>query len=338
MHKKIITAVFGAVLAVTSLLLYISSGINATANDYALHKNIPLPDEITIDYANWNFLSLVIHEKGWLDKEFGKHDVKINWIFNPGGNKAMEYLLSGSADIAAAADICPLISSINGNDIKTVYVIENNQQAILANKSSNINHITDLKGKNVAVTPVTQPYAFMLKSFEAAGLDVKEVNIVPLQHNDGKNQLIIGSVEGWSAPDPFWTQAEIYGARVIYTNKQFNGTNVLNVRNEFLKKYPEAIYKVIGVYEKARKWSQENPDDFIALIEKRTKVAPDLTNIMINKKNFNVGAVDNTAIRSLIGSGKVFQKAGIIKEDVDIEKAVKNIYDNSYYKEFTKRL
>lgn len=297
-----------------------------------------LPEEITIDYANWNPLSLIIHERGILDEEFKNDNVKINWVFNPGGNKAMEFLLSKSADIASSADICVLLSTINGNPIKSVMVVDYREYVILSKPGSELKSLEDLKGKNVAITPATAPYAFTLKALDRAGINFKDIKIIPLQHTDGKNQLLRGSVDAWSGGDPNWAQAELEGAKPLYLNRDFNEPNVLSVRKEFLEQYPEAVYRVMSAYEKARKWANENHADYVALIVKRTKVKPDIAEPMLKKNNFNVGTIDETAIHSLVETGRVFQKAGIIKEDVDIEKAVKNIYDNSYYEEFTKRL
>lgn len=340
MNKKIIISAAAVVVIAAGLFfLWPSGGGNkgATEDTAVTAQNGQLPEELTIDYANWSALSLIIKELGILEDEFKGDNVKVTWVFNPGGPKAMEYLLSGSADIAASADISLLLSAINGNPITTVYAVENREYPILVKPGSDINDLSGLAGKKLSVALATGPYAVVLKALDASGIDIKDINIVPLQHADGKNQLIQGEVDAWCGGDPFWTQAELGGARVIYRNPEFNGINLLSVRNEFLEQYPEAVYRVMAAYRKARQWVKDNPEEYIELISRLTKIPIDEARPMLEKNDFDVDAVNEKAVNSIISTGTLFQKAGIIKPDVDVARVVNRVYDNSYFEEFDRR-
>ena len=58
------------------------------------------PKLITIDYAYYNPVSLLMKDRGSLEKEFKKDNIKIRWVLSLGSNKALEYLSGGSVDFA----------------------------------------------------------------------------------------------------------------------------------------------------------------------------------------------------------------------------------------------
>src|SRR4051812_50099595 len=61
--------------------------------------------EIRIDFATYNPVSLVLKEKGLLEKAFQKDGVAIRWVQSLGSNKALEFLNAGSIDFGSTAEI-----------------------------------------------------------------------------------------------------------------------------------------------------------------------------------------------------------------------------------------
>src|SRR5579859_3474532 len=78
--------------------------------------------EIRIDWATYNPVSLILKQKGMLEKEFEKDGVRIVWVQSAGSNKALEYLNAGSIDIGSTAGSAALVARFNGNPIKSIYV------------------------------------------------------------------------------------------------------------------------------------------------------------------------------------------------------------------------
>ena len=52
-------------------------------------------DTLTVDFATYNPLSLIIREQGWLEETLGS-DVTVEWVQSAGSNKANELLRSGA--------------------------------------------------------------------------------------------------------------------------------------------------------------------------------------------------------------------------------------------------
>src|SRR5256886_13611191 len=213
--------------------------------------------EIRIDWATYNPGSMVLKQKGLLEKEFAKDGISVVWVQSAGSNKALEFLNAGSIDFGSTAGSAALVAKINGNPIKSIYVYSRPEwTALVAGKDSGIARVADLKGQSVAVTRGTDPHIFLVRALLDAGLSEKDITPVLLQHADGKTALIRGDVDAWAGLDPMMAQAEIEdGAKLFFRKPEANTWGILNVREEFLKDHPDLVRRVLTVYEAARKQS-----------------------------------------------------------------------------------
>src|SRR4030088_370419 len=247
-----------------------------------------------IDWATYNPVSMILKQKGLLEKEFVKDGIAIVWVQSAGSNKALEFLNAWSIDFGSTAGSAALVARINGNPIKSLYVYSRPEwTALVTSKDSKIANVADLKGKRVAVTRGTDPHIFLVRALLGAGLTEKDITPVLLQHPDGKTALIRGDVDAWAGLDPMMAQAEVEdGARLFYRNKDANTWGILNTREEFLKDHPDLVRRVLAVYEEARKYSLANYDDvkkaFIAatklpdaVVDKQLKERTELTHSRI---------------------------------------------------------
>src|ERR1700761_9462187 len=218
------------------------------------------PSEIRIDWATYNPVSMLLKDKGLMEKEFAKDGIAIRWVQTLGSNKALEFLNAGSIDFGSTAGSAALLGRINGNPIKSVYVYSQPEwTALVTRKDTPINKVTDLKGKRVAVTRGTDPHIFLVRALLSVGMTEHDISEVLLQHPDGKTALIRGDVDAWAGLDPMMAQAQVEdGARLFYRNKAANTWGILNVREEFLKDHPDLVQRVLAVYEEARKFSLAN--------------------------------------------------------------------------------
>ena len=59
------------------------------------------PSEIRLDFATYNPLSLVLKEKGLVEKALAPDKISVRWVQTLGSNKALEFLNAGSIDIGS---------------------------------------------------------------------------------------------------------------------------------------------------------------------------------------------------------------------------------------------
>src|ERR671916_850338 len=125
------------------------------------------PREIRIDFATYNPVSLVLKEKGLLEKAFEKDGIAIRWVQTLGSNKALEFLNASSIDFGSTAGSAALVAKINGNPIKSIYVYSRPEWTALVTKDASITKVEDLKGKRVAVTRGTDPHIFLVRALQS---------------------------------------------------------------------------------------------------------------------------------------------------------------------------
>ena len=288
------------------------------------------PSSINIDWATYNPVSMVLKDKGLLEKEFAKDGIGIRWVQTLGSNKALEFLNAGSIDFGSTAGSAALVSKINGNPIKSIYVYSQPEwTALVTRKDTSISKIEDLKGKRVAVTRGTDPHIFLVRALLSKNLTEKDITPVLLQHPDGKTALIRGDVDAWAGLDPMMAQAEVEdGARLFYRNKSANTWGILNVREEFLKDHPDLVKRVIAVYEEARKYSLANYNEEKKSFQAATKLSDAIADIQLKQRtDLKYNKIGSEQRDSILQAGIALQKAGIIKADVNVEKALDDLVD-----------
>ncbi len=226
--------------------------------------------DIRLDYAYYNPLSLVVRDQHLLESQ----GYNVTWVLSAGSNKANEALRSNGLDFGSTAGSAALVARANGTPIKIVDVYSKPEwTALVVGKDSPVNSVADLKGKKIAVTKGTDPYFFLLQSLARAGLSPSDVEIVNLQHADGKTALERGDVDAWSGLDPFMAQTvQQQGSRLLYRNPDFNSYGVLNVREDVIAAHPDFVQSVVNSYEEARKWAKAHPDELAALLASQAKV------------------------------------------------------------------
>jgi sulfonate transport system substrate-binding protein len=291
------------------------------------------PSEIRIDWATYNPVSMVLKQQGLLEKEFGSDGIGIRWVQTLGSNKALEFLNAGSIDFGSTAGSAALLSKINSNPIKSIYIYSRPEwTALVTRKDTPINKIEDLKGKRVAVTRGTDPHIFLVRALLSVGLTERDISEVLLQHPDGKTALIRGDVDAWAGLDPMMAQAQIEdGARLFYRNKDANTYGILNSREDFLKDYPDLTRRVLAVYEQARKYCLSHYDEEKRVFMEVTKLPSDVVDIQLKERtDLNYNRIGPEQRETILQAGLALQKAGVIAADVNVKKALDDLVDDQY--------
>jgi sulfonate transport system substrate-binding protein len=242
--------------------------------------------DIHLDYAYYNPLSLVVRDQHLLENR----GYNVTWVLSAGSNKANEGLRSKALDFGSTAGSAALVARANGTPIKIIDVYSKPEwTALVVPKNSTVNSVADLKGKKIAVTKGTDPYFFLLQSLATAGLSTTDVEIINLQHADGKTALERGDVDAWSGLDPFMAQTvQQQGSRLLYRNPDFNSYGVLNVREDFVSAHPDAVQSVVNSYEEARKWATAHPDELVALLASQAKVTSSVAQEELQRTALNI--------------------------------------------------
>jgi len=258
------------------------------------------PAVIKLDYAYYNPVSLVIKEKGWLEEDLSKDNVKVEWVLSQGSNKALEFLNGSSLDFGSTAGAAALIGKANGNPIKSIYVYSKPEwAALVVGANSTIKTVPELKGKKIAATRGTDPFIFLLRTLDKFGLTM------------AKSELEQGS-------------------KLFFRETSFNSYGVLNVREAFAKQYPEYVTKVLQAYEKGRDWSIKNPAELKQILIKASKLTDAVAAKQLERTDLTNSAIGEDQKTVILAAGDVLKKSGVIKADTDVAKVVGDLIDPQY--------
>jgi sulfonate transport system substrate-binding protein len=288
-------------------------------------------DTLTLDFATYNPLSLVIKDQGWLEAELGD-DVTVEWVQSAGSNKANEALRAGAIDVGSTAGSAALLARSNGSPIRTIDIYSQPEwAAIVVPAGSPITSVADLAGKRVAATKGTDPYFFLLQALEEAGVPIDAVTVENLQHADGKAALEAGSVDAWAGLDPLMAASEATaGSTLLYRNIDFNSYGFLNATEEFLESSPDLAQLVVDAYERARAWAIENPEETAAILAEVAGIDPAVATKVISERTvFDLDPAPGAAQRAVLEVvGPIFVASGDVPSQDLIDTALDSLFDD----------
>ena len=291
------------------------------------------PAAIRLDYATYNPVSLLIKSKGWAEAEFAKEGIKVSWLLSQGSNRALEFLNGNAVDFGSTAGAAALISRSNGNPIYGVYLYSKPEwTALVTQKGSPIAKIADLKGKKVAATLGTDPYIFLLRALDTAGLKAQDIRIVSLQHGDGAAALVGKQVDAWAGLDPHMARLELENdASLFYRNIDFNTFGLLNVRKDFAERYPTYVEKVIALYERGRAYASDNQAELTAILASEAKIKPEVAKLQLEQRtDLTVAVPGDDLKKSLEAASVILVKGGQIRSNVDVDAIIADFIRPKY--------
>jgi sulfonate transport system substrate-binding protein len=289
---------------------------------------------VTVDYAYYNPVSLVLREKGWLEAAFADTGTDVEWVLSLGSNQANEYAQSGEADVSSTAGIAALMAHTNGVPITTPYVYsEPEWTALVTFRETGIESVADLEGKRVAATRGTDPYFFLLQALGDAGLSEDDVEVVNLQHPEGQSALVRGDVDAWAGLDPHMAELELEhdGAELFFREPRYNTYGFLNFLDGFLADRTEDARRVLRAYERGREWAVENPEATAGILADASEMSAPVAERVFTQRNDLSEPIPGEPHRELLSNlSPILEREGLVTDDADPAGNVDDLIDSEF--------
>lgn len=284
----------------------------------------------------------IVQSQGLLQQEFKNDGIQIQLTLYKGAGPAVnEALAAGKLDIASIGDLPCVIGKAGG--LKTRYILgrDNGVNAyIIAAPQANIHSLKDLKGKRISVSKGTKAHLTLNRLLAQVGLTERDVRLVNLSGADASAALATGSVDAIisGADRPLVQQG--LAVNVYDTRKdpiQNKGRGALLVTEEFAKKYPDIVKRVVKAHIRAAYWASQdkNREAFIAIDTKgggsRQSLVVDLAGQNLKEK------YDPTLNASSIASFKDIVdfafRSKLIRQKFDVDQWFDKSYSEAALKE-----
>jgi sulfonate transport system substrate-binding protein len=268
---------------------------------------------------------------GLLEEEFGKDGIKISYTnYTGSGTNAVNSLVANQADFAPSVGDQPtVVAAAGGIPVHPIAVYmkgnlrgKDKYMSVLAGKNSGIETIKDLKGKIVAAQIGTNHHAVLLRALDAYGLSAKDIKLANMRGPDIVTALLNGSIDAGVSNQPSVAQLIAEGAYQLDTDEStmtFN-YNVIIVRDGFAEKYPETTRRVLDVFARAAKRSQERPDELLRIITDYVKLDKEIAAAALRSIVYDVGLPDDAVAYFSDSQDFLFENKLIEKKADDITK------------------
>ncbi|WP_017738157.1 ABC transporter substrate-binding protein [Pseudomonas sp. CBZ-4] len=206
----------------------------------------------------------------------------LEWKQFTAGSPVAEALNANSLDIGLLGDAPVLFLGALGAPIKVIAVTRQNLEgvAILVKKESSIHSLADLAGKRAAIWKGSWSQQLLLTALDKAGVARDSLEFRYLSALDASHALEGGSVDVIATWEPYVTQQERQGARVLATaDGLIPAQSYIAANSKAVDTKRAQISDFLQRLKKARDWTRLNPanaDAYADAWAKRTRADADI--------------------------------------------------------------
>ncbi|WPO00747.1 ABC transporter substrate-binding protein [Pseudomonas sp. MUP55] len=243
----------------------------------------------------------------------------LEWKQFTAGSPVAEALNVGSLDIGLLGDAPVLFLGALGAPIKVIAVSRQNLAgvAILVRQDSSIHSLADLAGKRAAIWKGSWSQQLLLSALDKAGVAHDSLELRYLSALDASHALEGGSVDVIATWEPYVTQQERQGARVLATAEglipaqSFVAANAKAIDD---KRAP--IGDFLQRLKKARDWARQNPANTNAYADawaKRTRADAEIARVWFARARTTVEPLSAEAPVEAQKTVDFFASQGLVK-------------------------
>jgi NitT/TauT family transport system substrate-binding protein len=288
----------GNLTRLTVLLSLLVSCVALPACSRKDQKPVGPPEKVTIAYATLIEASLahVAQAEGYNREE----NLAVTARLHPYGKLALKDVLEGKADFATVAETPVMFAILNGEKIAIIASIYSSQKnhAIIARKDLGILVPQDLRERKIATTLGITSDFFMDGFLAVHGIARKELTVVNLKPEELENAIVSGEVAAVSSFYPYLslTQKKLGDKGITFYDPDIY-TETFNVvaTQEFIRKNPETVRKMLRALVKAEEMARKNPEEAQKLVAQFTGIAPDIV-----AETWGIGSFELTLNQLLI--------------------------------------
>ncbi|NBA98691.1 ABC transporter substrate-binding protein [Pseudomonas sp. R5(2019)] len=243
----------------------------------------------------------------------------LEWKQFTAGSPVAEALNVGSLDLGLLGDAPPLFLGALGAPIKVIAVSRQNLDgvAILVRKDSPIKTLEDLRGKRAAVWKGSWSQQLLFTALDKAGVPRDSLDLRYLSALDASHALDGGSVDVIATWEPYVTQQERLGARVLATARDvIPAQSFVVANNQAIKEKRAAISDFLQRLKQARDWTLSDPshtESYADAWAQRTRADRDIARSWFARAKTDVSPVNAHSVSEAQKTIDFFSGLGLIK-------------------------
>ncbi|WP_295513758.1 ABC transporter substrate-binding protein [uncultured Pseudomonas sp.] len=246
---------------------------------------------------------------------------QLEWKQFTAGSPVAEALNVGSLDLGLLGDAPPLFLGALGAPIKVVGISRQSLDgvAVLVRGDSSIHSLADLPGKTVAIWKGSWSQQLALSALDRAGVPRDKVSFRYLNALDASHALEGGSVDAIATWEPYVTQAQRQGARVLTTAEGLIPAQSFVVASQGAlddAAKHRAIADFLQRLQQARTWANADPEHtarYASAWAERTRADAAIAQAWFARARTAIGPVTPESIAQAQRTVDFFAAEGLVK-------------------------
>jgi sulfonate transport system substrate-binding protein len=318
------------ILVYIMLVLITSPLINVgavEANEKIVRSEGKYPARIRIGYQPGinHSLLIVAKEHRWLEQEFGKEGIILEYRRFIAGPPMVEAFAGGRLDFGQVGDQPAIQARANGIDVKVIAIYSSGYKGhgLVVPVGSSIKTPADLKDKKVGVTVGSIAHRLLFLYLKNSGLTPKDIKIVNLTPPDIKTSLATKHIDAAVLWDPYVSAIELekIGVFIADSSGLKLNANPLIVSSEFARNYPEVVRRLLKVYLKSENWIRQNPEKALAIVAKDTGFKPEVLSRALPRVSFDL-RLNKDVLETFADTANFLKEEKVIRKSVSITELV----------------
>lgn len=224
----------------------------------------------------------VLHARKWLEQEFARDGIQVEWHFFRGAGPAVAEALSArQLDIVFLGDLASVIHKARGLDTRFIAATGRGTGSYLATApGSNIKTVADLRGKKISVlkgTAYQRPFDHLLAG---AGLTEKDVKLINMDWPSSKAAVVAGQLDAtFGGADLFVLRDKGVGIPISTRGKgrDLSISSGMLATQEFTTGQAPLLQRVTNQLVRAAQWaSQESHREELIRLYAETSGNPEI--------------------------------------------------------------
>lgn len=271
----------------------------------------------------------VVRANQWLEQEFAKDGIKVEWTFFRGAGPAVnEALSSKQLDVVFLGDLASVIGKSRGLPTRLIAVTGRNSHSYLAvAPGSDIRTFADLKGRKVSVlkgTAYQRPFDALLA---ASGLTERDIRLVNLDWPTSKAAVVNKDIDATFGGADLALLRDKGVTLPVSTKGRGSAyaiTAAVLATDEFITRYPAATTRLVKQLVRASAWASEesNRGALIQLWGQQSGQGGTVFEAELEGENLRLRhspLVDDGAIAAYKGVVADGLRLGLIRQNIDVE-------------------
>ena len=248
-------------LQIAVAMAVLATGVSSFSCKRLKQKPAAPPEKVTIAYASHPQAALaqVAQSRGFYRDE----GLEVTAHPYPSGQRALEAMLEGKADMATAAETPVMLAIMKGKKLSVIATIQTSSMAhaIVARKDRGVITPGDIKGKRIGVALGSSSHFALDAILVSHGISRKDVEVVNLKAEDAPDALARGDVDAASTFTPYveYAQKKLGDRAITFRNKDIYKYNFFIVATqEYIRENPGTVKKILRALVRAENFARGN--------------------------------------------------------------------------------